>query len=120
MPFLQYTGVVKYEMNNYEYYYRFKIKGRKDLLLDHYDEVPSPAIDNIFQKIFGQNNDITKSLLNSLLYLTKYEIETVEFILTNFLGPIDLEKSLYSLRTDVVCQCTLKNKKVIIIDFKYR
>ena len=75
MSFLQYTGVVKCEENNnYEYYYRFEMKGENDLLLDHYDKVPSPVIDNTFQKIFGQNNDITKSLLNSLLYPTKQEI----------------------------------------------
>jgi len=54
MSFLQYTGVVKCEENNnYEYYYRFEMKGENDLLLDHYDKVPSPVIDNTFQKIFG-------------------------------------------------------------------
>ena len=50
MSFLQYTGFVKYEENNYEYFYRFKMEGKNNLLLDHYDEVPSPATDYTFQK----------------------------------------------------------------------
>ena len=80
MSFLQYTGSSETQEDGS---CEFKMEN-ENVLKDEegYIEVTSPAIDNTFQTIFGQNKNITKDLLNSFIYPNEDRIKEV-YILTN-------------------------------------
>ena len=95
----------------------FKMEGKKsEDYIDDCVNVPSPIIDSNFKIIFGNNPDITKSLLNSLLYPKDNNIIKVEYLtgellqkITQFPEQVNLN-SLDSIRADILCKCTLRNK----------
>lgn len=121
MSFLKYTGTSE---ENEDGTYTFKMDQGIDYIdEDGYMEVTSPVIDNAFQKIFGQNEDITKDLINSIIYPKKERIKKITFLPTNYPGPVDAQNSTSSIRVDVLCKCDLykdKNDKdlQIIVDLE--
>jgi hypothetical protein len=109
MSFLNYTGDSE---ENKDGSYTFKMKQRKSLVdKEGYIEVTSPVIDNSFQKIFGQDENITKDLLNSIIYPKKDRIKNITFLPSNYAGEINSKYSLSSLRVDVLCKCDLSKDK---------
>jgi len=114
MSFLKFTGESNKEK---EHYYVFEMAGETtEKYKDDYIDMPSPINYNNFKHVFEYNPEITKSLLNSLLYPKDNNIITVEYIprkqpekKTDFPEPLNLE-SLDSLRADILCKCTLKNE----------
>ena len=123
MSFLQYSGKFEKIEENYEDSYIFFMNEGKNLIDNTYIEVTSPIIDNTFQKIFGENEQITKSLLNSLIYPEKERINKIEFLPTNRPGKIGEKNSFYSIRTDVLCKCYLDfdnedEDKELIVDLE--
>ena len=56
----------------------------KDLVdKEGYIEDINPVLDNAFQKVFGQNENITKDLLNSIIFPKKNIIQKIIFLPTN-------------------------------------
>lgn len=114
MSFLKFTGV---SVKEKEHYYLFKMEGKKsEDYIDDCINLPSPIIDSNFKLVFGNNPDITKSLLNSLLYPKDNNIIKVEYLtgellqkITQFPEQVSLN-SLDSIRADILCKCTLRNK----------
>ena len=106
MSFLQYTGSSETQEDGS---CEFQMEN-ENVLKDEegYIEVTSPAIDNTFQTIFGQNKNITKDLLNSFIYPNEDRIKEVTFLPTNFSGQIGAKFSLGSIRADVLCKCDLQ------------
>lgn len=123
MSFLQYSGKFDKFNEDYEDSYYFYMNDGNYLKDNTYIEVTSPVIDNTFQKIFGENETITKSLLNSLLYPKNERINKIDFLPTNRPGKISDKYSYGSIRTDVLCKCYLKEdnedkETVLIIDLE--
>ena len=113
MSFLRFTGVVDKKDSSFI----FRMNKGKDLIENSYINIPNPIIDNSFKQIFGKNNEITKCLLNSILYPNEEKIEKVEFLTNDLPGripkypePLTLN-SLDSIRVDVLCKCFLKNEE---------
>ena len=105
MSFLDFTGDSE---ENVDGSYTFKMKEEDDFVdKEGYIEVTSPVIDNAFQKIFGQNENITKDLLNSIIFPNKDRIKQITFLPTNYAGPVDKKYSFDSIRADVLCKCYL-------------
>lgn len=106
MSFLQYTGDSEIQEDGS---CEFQMEN-ENVLKDEegYIEVTSPAIDNTFQTIFGQNENITKDLLNSIIYPNEDRIKKVTFLPTNYSGQIGTKFSLGSIRADVLCKCVLQ------------
>ena len=77
MSFLSYTGDV--EKINDDCYY-FKMANNTKIIHDRYIEVTSPVIDISFTKILGENKNITRCFLNSMIYPNNERIEDIEFI----------------------------------------
>ena len=114
MSFLKFTGVSSKEK---EHCYLFEMEGQKSQnYIDDYINVPSPIIDNNFKQVFGNNPDITRSLLNSLLYPKDNSIIKVEYLPSELPGKIAQYpeqqnlNSLDSIRVDILCKCTLGNE----------
>ena len=114
MSFLKFTGVSSKEK---EHCYLFEMEGQKSQnYIDDYINVPSPIIDNNFKQVFGNNPDITRSLLNSLLYPKDNSIIKVEYLPSELSGKIAQYpeqqnlNSLDSIRVDILCKCILRNE----------
>ena len=114
MSFLQFTGA------NYESKkgYVFKMEGKnKKTIYKNLVNIPSPIIDTNFKQVFAHNPEITKSLLNSLIYPNDNNIIKVEYLPGELSGKINQypgEAKLYSfdsLRFDILCKCTLNSGK---------
>ena len=109
MSFLKYTG--NSEINE-DGSCTFKMEKQNNLVdEDGYIEVTSPVIDNSFQQIFGHNENITKDLLNSIMYPKKDRIKELTFLSTNYAGEINAKYSLGFIRVDVLCRCDLYEDK---------
>jgi len=114
MSFLKFTGI---SFKENEHCYIFEMEGKKSQKYkDDSINIPSPIIDNNFKQVFGNNPDITKSLLNSLLYPKDNKIIKVEYLpgelpgeITQYPEQVSLN-SLDSIRVDILCKCTLENK----------
>ena len=104
MSFLKYKGDVD-KIN--DRCYVFKMNDNINVTKEKYNEVANPILDNSFQKIFGYNNKITKSLLNSLIFPISKKIRCVQFLPTNIPGKIGARHSSRSIRCDVLCRCIL-------------
>ena len=109
MSFLNYTGDFE---QNHDGSYIFKME-KDNYLVDKkgYFEVTNPVLDNAFQKIFGENENITKDLLNSIIYPKNNRIQKITLLPTNYAGPLYAKHSLGSIRADVLCRCDLYQDK---------
>ena len=109
MSFLNYIGDSE---ENDDGSYTFKMEKENDLVdKEGYIEVTNPVIDFAFQKIFGQNENITKDLLNSIIYPKKNRIQKLIFLPTNYTDPVYSKYSLGSIRVDALCKCNLYQEK---------
>ena len=119
MSFLKYTGEFEKQNNNR---YKFKMSDKKFLRKDNIAKISNPIIDNNFQMVFGKYPEITKNLLNSLLYPQSKQIKDVKYLPQNIPGQLGERNSLNSVRFDVLCKCELcdrsNHKKEMIIDIE--
>ena len=123
MSFQLYTGDCKTIQ-----LYEFKMEGSDSINLttNEYIEIPNPIMLRPFFQVFYHNPEITKNILNSILYPNDSNIIKVEFILEKAKKekistiPKNLSfSSLDYLRGDILCECTLKNEiKTRIIDLE--
>ena len=120
MSFLEFTGENKEEDNNY----LFEIKGKNNKLkYKKYDEridIPNLIVDMNLYQVFVKNPEITKNMLNNVIYPDSNEIIDLEYISTDLLSDIIFEFRqngygkfyfLDSLKADILCKCKLKNEK---------
>lgn len=78
MSFLKFTGESNKEK---EHYYVFEMEGETtEKYKDDYIDMPSPINYNNFKQVFEYNPEITKSLLNSLLFPQDNNIIKIEYI----------------------------------------
>ena len=115
MSFLSFTGEnEKNEDDSYAFVMEGNKGGKWNKTYDIVFNIKNPIIDYNFEKVFGKKENITKSLLNSLLYPNSNDIIEVEFLPLELTGitPEFNEKvfflSLDSLRVDILCKCKLK------------
>lgn len=107
MSFLHYSG--EYSKENDKFNFIMK-DGKKEynLLDENYIQLADPTVDNTFKQIFAQNENITMSFLNDLLFPSKNKINKIQYLPTEHpgFGPY----SSGSIRMDVVCKCYLNNE----------
>ena len=117
MSFLKFTG--ENELDGGHHLYEMKDKNNK-LRYEEYDKIiniPSPIVYNNFKEVFAKDPEITKSMLNDVIYPETKEILDLEFIPTEMPGiiteyPQQIKLySLDSLRADILCKCKLRNGK---------
>ena len=53
---------------------------------DKFINIPSPIVDNNFKEVFAKDPEITKSMLNDVIYPETKEILELEFIPTEMSG----------------------------------
>ena len=117
MSFLNFTGESRKENNNYV----FVMQGfNEDISRKNCINIPSPIIDNNFKQVFGNNPEITKSLLNSILYPNDNNIIKVEFLpeelpaeITKFPEEVKFN-FLDSLRVNILCKCSFRCSHCIL------
>ena len=111
MSFLKFTG----DSDDENYYRLFKMENEEDYKSESIN-IPSPIIDNNFKQVFRNNPEITKSLLNSLIYPVHNSIDEVIIISGELPGKINKYPepantySQDSLRADILCKCILKDE----------
>ena len=115
MYFLKYTGETEQCIDGD---YKFLMRDPPHLYVDSFIEVTSPVLDNSFQTIIGQNAEIAKDLLNSIIYPEDKKIKKIEYLKTNFPGEIGTQHSLGSIRTDVLCKCIIEGEDELIVDLE--
>lgn len=113
MSFLNLTGEIT---RNNDYHYIFESSDKKEKNITHmcYLNFPNPIMPNCFMLVFDYNPNITKSLLNSFLFPEDKRIVNVKYPAKNYKKMIFPEPlkydSLDSIRIDILCECTLKDK----------
>ena len=114
MSFLEFTGKVNKEENNYV----FKMQNIEDLIAQQIFYIPSPIVDNNFKAVFAHQIEIAKSLAGSLLFPCENLIDHVEYLpsdLPRIIAQYPEEARLYgydSLRADVLLKVILKQANV--------
>ena len=115
MSFLQFTGENKLEDGRYLYEMKDKNNQLRYEEYDKFINIPSPIVVNNFIEVFAKAPEITKSMLNDVIYPETKEILDLEFIPTEMPGIITeypLQVKLYcldSLSADILCKCKLRN-----------
>ena len=126
MSFLKYNGQARF--NKKERVYEFEIKDKKGIKIfnnKYLISIPNPIIDNNFRQVFGQNPDITKDLLNKIIFPKSHNILKVTYLpeivpddITKVPAPIKAYGA-DSIRVDVLCKCTLKQNIIEDINDNY-
>ena len=108
MSFIYFTG--KCTQNDDDGFI-FEMKNpKKNLHFNSYIEIADPTVDNSFKKLFLKNEDLTKSLLNDLLFSGRERITQIQFMPNEEpgVGPFGTG----SIRMDIVCKCKLTKDKL--------
>ena len=111
MSFLKFTGKTNIE----NYYCVFKMNDKEEYKSESIN-IPNPLIKHNLQLVFANNPEITKSLLNSLLYPEDNNIIEVTYLSDELYEKINKNKIQMKfnnpelLRVDILCKCKLKIK----------
>ena len=97
--FLDYTGKVTKK----DIYFEFDMKDSTKIKSLNYFKAYNPTFDNLFKKVFG-NENILISFLNDILFPKEHKIKKIQILNTNFNGPYG-KYSIGSINLDMLCAC---------------
>jgi len=107
MSFLNYTGKVYRQAN--QYFYEMK-NNKNPLKTSCMTRIGNPIIDSLFKYVFLGDKDILKNFLNSILFTGEEEIKELAYIPNEYPSFSGEEYGKNSIRIDVGAKCIIGKK----------